>query len=345
MNLPTFDKQLFYEYDHRIGIITEDDQPMGLTIRMFQFDDLPAVVDVINRAAQADHEDTRTTPDDLRTRFERPYFYAEQNCLVAERPDGTLIGYITAELDPRVGRGWGTGGVHPDHRRQGIGRALLQAADARHHERAATELAPDLPLWVTRFCRDTNASTRALLEAEQYAIWRVSWFMHIDLAEATESPALPQGFTLRPFERERDARAIWAVEKAIFDGAPGYVQPPFEVWETFMFPPGHDDRLWLVAMQDDDVAGVCLCHPKHDRPATGWVELFGVQTAYRRRGLGSALLRRSFDVMRAHGFTAAELDVDSENTSNAVALYEGAGMRVDRKYLIYRKVLRGAVDD
>jgi ribosomal protein S18 acetylase RimI-like enzyme len=71
----------------------------------------------------------------------------------------------------------------------------------------------------------------------------------------------------------------------------------------------------------------------------------GVRENYRGHGLGSALLQQGFRVLQAHGFTAAELDVDSENTSNAVALYERAGMTADRCYLTYRKVLRGTVQD
>jgi mycothiol synthase len=322
---------------------------MTHTIRSFRFDDLPALAAVINRAAEADQEDSRTTLDDLRARFERPYFFPEQNCLVATGPGGDILGYVTAELDPRFGKGWGTGCVDPAHRGQGIGRALIQAADARHLERADKELASHLGLYVTRYCRDTNGPTRALYEAAAYAIWRISWFMHIEFDGALTESLLPAGFALRPFDRARHAREIWDTEKAIFHDAPGYAQPPFEVWESFMFPSGHDDALWLVAVDqraaDEPVAGLCLCRPKHDNPAIGWVELFGVRKPYRKRGLGLALLRQGFRVMQAHGFTAAKLSVDSENKSNAVALYERAGMAVDRRYLIYRKVFRGPVPD
>ncbi|MBN1967543.1 MAG: GNAT family N-acetyltransferase [Anaerolineae bacterium] len=318
---------------------------MTNSLRQFSMDDLPALVAVINRAAEADREDSFTTLDALRNRFERPYFYPEHNCLVAVTDGGEIVGYVTTELDPRFGKGWGTGCVDPAWRGQGIGRALIEAADVRHLEQVEHDLFyPETGLYVTRVCRDTNTPTRALLEADGYAIWRISWVMHIDLAVALPESPLPDGFALRPFEPERDARLVWELEGEIFHDAPGYAQPPFEVWETFMFPAGHDDALWLLAVDQraagEPVAGLCLCRPKHDAPATGWVELFGVRQPHRGQGLGLALLRQGLRAMQAHGFSTAELDVDSENKTNAVALYERGGMTVSRCYLVYRKIFR-----
>lgn len=319
---------------------------MTITIRNFTFDDLPALAAVINRAAAADQEDYSTTLEDLRTRFERPYFYPEDNCFVAVLPEGTLVGYTTADLDPRVGLGWGMGCVDPAYRRQGIGRALIDRGEARHHERAQTELAPHLGLSVRRFCRDTNVAARALYESVGYAVWRASWLMHIDFDGTLPETPLPDGFGLQAFDRARDARHIWEIEQEIFRETPGFIQPPFEVWESIVFLAGHDDAMWLIAVDQrldgKPVVGVCLCESKPDKPDTGWVNTLGVRPAYRKRGLGLALLKRSFQVMQAHGFSAVELEVDTENTSNAVALYQRAGMRADRCYPIYRKVLREA---
>lgn len=313
---------------------------MDIAIRTFHSDDLPALVDVINRAADADATDSHTTLDDLRARFERPYFYPEQNCFIAVLPTGEIAGYTTAELDPRVGKGWGSGYVDPAYRRKGIGRALIRAADARHLERGQHEVAPECSLSVTRHCRDTNEGPRALYESEGYAIARISWIMRIDFVGPVDEPPLPDGITLRPFDRDRDALAVWQAEQDVFRDNWGYIEPPFEVWQNFMFPAYHDDSLWIMAMDGGTIAGLCLCDPKRNDPATGWINTLGVREAYRRRGLGSALLRRGLAALQARGFAAAELEVDSENAANAVALYEHAGMHAKRRYLIYRKVLR-----
>jgi ribosomal protein S18 acetylase RimI-like enzyme len=322
------------------------EQPTAVRIRKFQPDDLPALVDVINRAAAFDQEDQFTTLEDLRCRFERPYFYPQDNCLIAAMGD-KIAAYCTAELDPRVGQGWGTGCVVPDLRRRGIGRMLLRAADDRHQERAQTELAPDLPLIITRFCRDTNTGTVNLLESEGYQIVRISWSMHIDLDGPVDAPPLPEGVTLRPFDRARDAYGVFEAEEEMFRHNWGFVAPPYEVWQNIWLDARHQDALWLVAVAGDGapgdpIVGLCLCKPKgDDQPQMGWVDSLAVRADWRKRGLGSALLRRGFQTLQAHGFTSIELGVDSENVTNAVALYERAGMHACYRHLFLRKALRG----
>ncbi|MBI5960051.1 MAG: GNAT family N-acetyltransferase [Chloroflexi bacterium] len=320
----------------------------NITIRSYSPADLPALVDVVNRAVAHDCEDQYTTLDMLRAHAERFYVTPENNWFTAVTPEGRIVAFATAEIDPRVGKGWGWGYVDPDFRRQGIGSRLLTVIEDRFKARAEAELPPGMPLIVNRFCSHTNTGTRTLLEAAGFQVARISWFMHIDLNAPVDAPALPTGIIFRPFVWDRDGRAVFEAEMTFFRDNWGYSPPPFEIWQTLMteeYP--YDPTLWLVAVDQttDQIVGLCLPRAKGiDRPGVGWIDTVGVRADYRQRGLGSALLRHGFRALQGHGFSAAELEVDSENRTNAVALYERAGMRVQKQYSVYRKALRGDPD-
>lgn len=74
-------------------------------------------------------------------------------------------------------------------------------------------------------------------------------------------------------------------------------------------------------------------------PTWGWVGTLGVRRPWRRRGLGLALLQHAFGEFRRRGMSRAGLDVDAENTTGAVALYEHAGMHVERRRDTFEKAL------
>jgi mycothiol synthase len=67
--------------------------------------------------------------------------------------------------------------------------------------------------------------------------------------------------------------------------------------------------------------------------------VLGVRRAWRRQGLGLALLRHAFLAFRARGMTRAALDVDAANLTGAVRLYERAGMHVAKRSDTYEKAL------
>jgi hypothetical protein len=70
-------------------------QQTKVAIRTFQPDDLPALVDLINRAVAADQDDQFTSLEALQQRFAMPYFWPDQNCFIATLPDGHIVGYVT----------------------------------------------------------------------------------------------------------------------------------------------------------------------------------------------------------------------------------------------------------
>jgi ribosomal protein S18 acetylase RimI-like enzyme len=71
----------------------------------------------------------------------------------------------------------------------------------------------------------------------------------------------------------------------------------------------------------------------------GWIGDLAVRDAWRGRGIGEALLRAAFRLFADRGLTHARLNVDAGNATGALRLYERAGMRVRREWLVVAKTL------
>ena len=71
----------------------------------------------------------------------------------------------------------------------------------------------------------------------------------------------------------------------------------------------------------------------------GWVDHLGIRRPWRGRGLGMALLLRSFAEFYQRGMHKVGLNVDTESLTGANRLYDRAGMRTVNRYHIYKKVL------
>ena len=301
------------------------------TVRPFRWDDLTALVDMLNAAATFDQDGFHYTVDELRHMLEQ--HNPEADTFVAVSDKGQLVGFVDTPYDSDYGE-WAWGSVHPDFRRRGIGTQLLRAADTyvRH-------AAPSLPAIVDRIIDSAIPGVAPLLEAEGYAALRDHFEMHILLDQPVKPPAFPEGITLRPYVHERDGRAVWAAHQAAFRDHWGHVETSYEAWKQVKINDSrYDPSLWLIAVEGDAVAGLAICRRWDDHQTDlGHVDELAVCRPFRKRGLGLALLRQAFYEMQTHGFTHVRLGVDAESQSNAVALYERAGMRIRRHYIIYRK--------
>jgi ribosomal protein S18 acetylase RimI-like enzyme len=68
-----------------------------------------------------------------------------------------------------------------------------------------------------------------------------------------------------------------------------------------------------------------------------WVATIGVGRAFRRRGIAAALLRRTFALAAGRGLSRVMLNVDFDNPTGAIAVYESVGMRAVRGFDVYEK--------
>ena len=262
--------------------------------------------------------------DDIRSEWRRTDL--ERDTWAWER-DGRLAAF--AILRSRGEELSVNGFVHPDFRGRGLGTAILQATETRAREGGARKLDNGI------LAADRAAA--ALLEANGYREVRHDYVMAIELEQPPPAPEWPESLEPRPFEREH-ARAFWAADDEAFQDERGYESEPFEEFvERRLESPRFQPALWTAVWDGDEIAATLIADCK--RFGAGWIAGVSVRRPWRRRGLGRALLLRSFGQLYERGERRVSLSVDTENPTGATRLYERVGMRVEREEVLYRKEL------
>jgi mycothiol synthase len=171
-----------------------------------------------------------------------------------------------------------------------------------------------------------------IVSARGYRLVRSSYTMEVQLAEPPQA-AVPGGLTVRSY-REGDEEAVRsALNEAFADDWHHHDVSPANFTEFYVKQRHFDPSLWLLAWDRDELAGFVLATSERvGDPDLGWVGTLGVRPAWRRRGLGEALLRAAFSELYARGRRRVGLGVDTENVSGALRLYERVGMRPLLRY-------------
>ncbi|GCE45727.1 mycothiol synthase [Thermosporothrix hazakensis] len=231
--------------------------------------------------------------------------------------------------------------IHPEYCGSGLGTLLLRTAEQRAREVAAGAPATLLS-WVT----GSNTAARTLLESEGYTATRTFAKMDYPLDRETPPPQIPAGFTLRTFIPEQDEYATYEADNEAFQDSWGYVPSSFTTWKLHNIQrPDFDPSLWFLAIQNETIAGYALCfqHKDHKKQPLGWIEALAVRRPYRRQGLARALLQTAFHEFQRRGAVCCQLNVDLENPTGALHLYEKAGMsRMPNVEIRYEKLLNDA---
>jgi len=133
-----------------------------------------------------------------------------------------------------------------------------------------------------------------------------------------------------------DLRAVHAIIAAAFMDGSGDHPEPFERWlEEQTSSPSYDPTLWLLARDGSVPVGALVARAADDG---GWVDWLAVLASYRGRGVGAALLCRSFSCFAARGLRRVLLNVDAENVTGATAVYERVGMRVVNRWDLWERL-------
>ncbi len=322
----------------------------NLIVRPVTIDDLENAISLFNLCTKLEMGVETNTIEDLRKEWETPKFDLATSTRAVFTPEGKMVGYV--ELidirEPAV-RPFVWGRVHPEYRGRGLGTMLIQWGEERGRQ-AIDRCPPEARVVLGTWAHESAHDGKALLEANGFQSERGSYQMLIEMTEAPPAPIWPEGITVTTFDQFNDAKTLYTIHREAFQDHRGFVEEDFEIaferWSHFMLKgENYDPTAWFLAMKDGEIAGYSLCEPKAwDDPDKAFVEILGVRRAYRKQGLGLALLHHTFGKFWKRGTKKVGLGVDATSITNAVALYERAGMHVFRRFDMYEKELRPGVE-
>lgn len=259
---------------------------------------------------------------------------------------GVLFPRVAANPDHRMLM-WGM--VHPAFRRRGIGtelvrRALKAAPDLHARSFPATQALVVLELQdlpgsgeIARACGFEAGShsfdmARALpRESAEFAPW----------IKAPGGNLMVGRFAPRHIEELRQLH-----NESFVPDHPGAVPVPADAWERRFSDPTFRQDLSFVMLNSDtrEIAGYIFSNSANERTGpTGPREIrlstITTRRGYRRRGIATALIGAALSNAVTQGFEAASLEVDTDNPSGALRVYERAGFTVSHSATTYiRKI-------
>jgi GNAT superfamily N-acetyltransferase len=132
---------------------------------------------------------------------------------------------------------------------------------------------------------------------------------------------LPEGVVLVPFARET-AMAGREVMRRAYDGDLGDRGISFEgFWQWLTTDAEFDPELIFIAEAEGEVVGLCHCW------TSNFVKDLVVEDAFRRRGLGAALLTLALEEFARRGAPSVDLKTGVGNVG-AQSLYRRLGFEV-----------------
>lgn len=235
--------------------------------------------------------------------------------------DGTHPFMFFGDVDPtRCGLGFGT---------VMLGRALT-AARAVHRRDAPHERAR----FSTRALQG-RADQADLLTSHGFTVDRHNFLM-VSTLEDLPAPVLPADLRLTTVD-PAESEELRIAHNLAFRGYPNYTDVDQTAWRTFMVTGSHTRHDQSFVLRDpargNAVAAYVLCHehtvaPSGERGREAYVAYVGTVPDYRGRGLATHLLAHTLHACKDAGFATSSLDVDTDNPTGALGIYERAGYSV-----------------
>lgn len=334
----------------RVGGTADGGHGVELSWRPFDAGDAEALVELRAAAESVDRTGEHYAVEDVLEELANPRLDLERDTVAAFAGRrmvacGMVRGGAAAGGEYRV---YVDGTVHPDHRRRGLGREVLERT-ARRAAELRRERHPDVPGVLQTYSYDQIAGAAALFLACGLEPVRRFYDMSRGLTDPPRPAPVPDGVRLVGYRPELDEAVRVAHNEAF---AQHWASAPADEvrWRqaytgSRAFRPG----LSILAVAEhpagDEIAGHLLsyvyeteCEISGVREA--WVGQLGTRPRWRGRGVGSALLTAALRGYAAASYQRASLGVDTGNETGALGLYQRVGFTVTATSTRYRKPLR-----
>jgi len=316
---------------------------LELTWRPLHAQDAAALHSLLETLESHDHLHTRHSYAEVLELLTGPGMDPEQDGLAGFDEAGQLRAYALVEIDPsdtRVLCAVLRGGVHPGWRGRGIGRAILAWKEGRARQRLAasgTRLPARLAVMVEEQARDH----RRLYAAAGFSPIRWYSAMRRDLRAPLPQQEEPDGITLTRWSEALDEQVRLTHNEA-FTEHWGCGPQSGQTWiqRPSTFAP---DWSWVAldsGRPGSEVVGY-LMSGRYDQDwsalgyTCGFTDAVGVRSAWRGRGVATALLVAALTDYQDGGMEYACLRVDTANPAGTGTLYSRLGYEVTHGYVMY----------
>jgi mycothiol synthase len=328
----------------------------GLSWQPLSHDLLPLWLQLHETLNEADGGHEHLGLDDLHDELEPDWIDLAQNSRIALDADGEARAFGLVQIRPgdiTLLRAACWGGVHPDFRGRGIGRALL----AWQTERAAAlvaqrreKLGSHTPAGALMIVEERAESAARLAERTGFELSRYFFVMRRDLSTPVPTIAVPDRLRMLSFDQAvaEDPGvddALRLAHNEAFEHHWGFQPWSAQTWQQWETGQRDFRGDWsFLALDGDQVAGYALSAGFRTEWETlgwsqGWTSKLGVRAPWRGIGLAKTLLAASMRAFAADGMQYAGLDVDSDNPTGAVGLYNALGYQVRHRAAHWTKTL------
>ena len=297
-------------------------------------EDVTALTTLTQAADRVDHPSWLTPREDVEEMFESSWIDPEVDTIVGLDRDGEIVAVGCVSFHPARDERLQVhlqGRVHPRVRRRGIGTEALRWERARARAALVAVDSP-LPAAITLYADEPDVGSRHL--AERHGMHLERWFTSMDrpLADAIDQIEIVDvdgSIDLVHYDAHWRDATLTARNDAFRDHWGSLPTPP-ERWVQFVEGPFLRPDLSWLAVEGDRVVGLALgTVNEEDWEPQGYssvyIDLIGVTRDFRGRRIAPALVARLMRSAHDAGLDKAVLDVDTENPSGALGLYERLG--------------------
>lgn len=306
----------------------------GLTWRPLTLADVPAWYALASTVDDFDRALERRTKAELAQMFEGGWRDPARDSVGGFDARGHLRAYTWSDFRPVTE---GTlapvifGDVHPSDRGRGIGRALVEWAEARAREQL-TAAEVNLPARIRFYADEHHAEARRLAELAGFTALRWYVCMRRDLAAPLPDVQVPDGITVAPYTADLDEAVRIAHNESFARDHWGSSPFDAEAWSLSVVGGEAFRADWSFVALDSSggVSGYLLsgAYSQDWEPqgyTEGWTDLLGVRREWRRQGVAGCLLTAAMRAYAEGGMQYAGLDVDTGNPTGALGVYTRLG--------------------
>ena len=302
-------------------------------IRNYRPEDFGDLVQLAARVEKIEKSCCCTSSQDLVESLGRPNHFPENNLFVVEMA-GDIVGYLDVMPELNIGRAVLSYLVHPEHRRKGFDKRLVECAIDRAGELKVKIAHVNIP--------QGNAMAKRLFSKMGFRFVRRFLELRLDLSEA-KVPRIDQITSPCRHLRGGEEGKLMEIQNRSFANTWGYSPNTVKDITYLTGLPSCSLEDIIMAWDADRPIAYCWTKikPGEDEAVgrgKGRIYMLGVDLDWRGRGMGKQVLLSGLSHLKSKGIRIVELTVDSENKA-ACALYRSVGFEVWTSGLWYEKVL------